>query len=128
MFYVGLCQTIPDPGHPPNPFAIKDAWLYLVRLLNMSLRAITPFLVIAVLDIAGKRLLESYPNQMPKIFRMLRNTVLPMMIADVHSDAKSAVQQIDIFLSAYFEKGIAQVVSETPPESTNIVKKASNSF
>ncbi|KAI9251999.1 GLE1-like protein-domain-containing protein [Helicostylum pulchrum] len=128
MFYAGLCQTIPDPGHPQNPFSIKDAWVYLVRLLNMSLRSISPFLVLAVLEIAGKRLLESYPNQTPKIFRLLRNTVLPLMLADLHPDAKSPIQRLDIFLSAYFEKGVAEVVSETPPESSNIVKKVNNSY
>ncbi|KAI8095701.1 GLE1-like protein-domain-containing protein [Thamnidium elegans] len=123
MFYVALCSTIPDPGHPQNPFSIKSVWIYLARLLNMSLRPISPFLVGGVLNIAGKGLLDNYPNQAPKLFRLLQDTVLPLMLAERTNDSNSAIISVGNFLSTYFEKGVAEIISETPPESQNIVKK-----
>lgn len=113
MFYGALCQTLPDPGQPENPYPIKHAWVYLARICNMPLRDITPYLILGILEVAGQRLLEAYPHQTPKLFRLIRQTIMPGF-PKRDEDTNSAIGRIEIVLESYFNTGRVECI----PEST----------
>lgn len=112
MFYGALCQTLPDPGQPENPFPISHAWIWLARICNMPPREITPILVSGFLEVTAKRLLEAYPNQTPKLLRLLRDEVCPSYIPISNVDNKASISRIEMFLDDYFNKGQVNALPE----------------
>lgn len=103
-FYGALCQTVPDAGEPANPYPIKHAWIYLARICNMPLREITPALIIGILDYAGQSLLEAYPHQVPKLFRLIQTTILPGF-PKKGSDNSAVISRVSQTLETYFQTG-----------------------
>lgn len=114
MFYGALCQTLPDPGQPENPYPIKHAWIYLARVCNMPLRDITPFLILGILEVGGQRLLEAYPHQTPKLFRVIQRTIMPGFPRK-DENTQSAIQRIQMLLDSYFNTGRVACLPETTP-------------
>jgi hypothetical protein len=116
MFYGGLCQSVPDgPNEPQNPIPIKHAWVWLARICNMPPREITPMLLMGMLEITTKRLLAEYPNQTPKLLRMIQNDVLPRLPKDSAGDNLATIKRLEMFLNAYFTTGVPDCVPEVPP-------------
>jgi hypothetical protein len=115
MFYGALTQTLPDPGQPPNPFPIKHAWIYLARICNMPPREITPFLIMGLLEVSAKRLLEAYPNQTPKVFHLIRNTIIPLFPTSDTTGNLSVIKRLEMFLDDYFQSGKLTCVPESLP-------------
>jgi hypothetical protein len=115
MFYGALCQTLPDPGQPENPFPIKHAWIYLARICNMPPREITPFLIMGLLEVSAKRLLEAYPHQTPKVFRLLAQTIIPLFPKSDDDGNVSVTKRLEMFLGGYFQTGVPECVPESLP-------------
>ncbi|KAI7894887.1 GLE1-like protein-domain-containing protein [Mucor mucedo] len=111
-FYGALCQTVPDPGQPANPYPIKHAWIYLARICNMPLREITPALIISLLDYAGQSLLDAYPHQTPKLFRLMQSVILPNF-PKRDPDNSAAISRVGQTLEEYFKTGKVKRVAET---------------
>lgn len=112
MFYGALCQTLPDPGQPENPFPIKHAWIYLARICNMPPREITPFLIMGLLEVSAKRLVEAYPNQTPKALTLLANTIIPLFPKSDDDANVSVIRRLEMFLNDYFKTGVPQCIPE----------------
>jgi hypothetical protein len=112
LFYGALCQTLPDPGQPENPFPIKHGWIWLSRICNMPPREVTPVLVAGFLEVAAKRLLEAYPNQTPKLFRLIRYTILDRYIIADNNVNKSHISRIKSQLDGYFKTGQVECLPE----------------
>jgi hypothetical protein len=117
MFYGALCQTLPDPGQPENPFPIKHAWIWLARICNMPPRSVTPVLVAGFLEVSGKRLLEAYPNQTPKLFKLIRYDICPIYVPSDNGENKASISRIEMFLDDFFVKGQLNCLPETKPPS-----------
>ncbi|KAI7906549.1 GLE1-like protein-domain-containing protein [Cokeromyces recurvatus] len=117
MFYSALCQTVPDPGQPENPFPIKYAWIWLARICNMPPREVTPILVLGCLEVSAIRLLEAYPHQTPKLFRLIRETICSMYPITDNQDNLSSIKQLEMFLDEYFQTGVPKCIPETLPPS-----------
>ncbi|KAI9480920.1 MAG: GLE1-like protein-domain-containing protein [Benjaminiella poitrasii] len=117
MFYGALCQTMPDPGQPANPFPIKHAWIWLARVCNMPPREVTPILVLGFLEITTVRLLEAYPNQTRKLLHLIHEAIGPMYPVTDNQDNLSSIKQLEMFLDNYFQTGIPKCIPETLPPS-----------
>ncbi|CEP14066.1 hypothetical protein [Parasitella parasitica] len=119
MFYGALCQTLPDPGQPENPFPIKHAWIWLARICNMPPREITPIFVLGLLEVAAIRLVQVYPNQAPKVFRLIRDTISSLYPVCSNKDNVADITRLNMFLDKYFKTGKLECVPEEPLPSTN---------
>ncbi|RCH97777.1 Nuclear pore complex nucleoporin component [Rhizopus azygosporus] len=115
MFYGALCQTKPDPGQPENRYPIKHAWVWLARICNMPPREITPILVLGLLEVSAERLLEAYPTQTPKLFRLIREKILPMYPKCDNNDNVGGITRLEMFLDDYFKTGQVKCISESLP-------------
>ncbi|KAF1800074.1 GLE1-like protein-domain-containing protein [Mucor lusitanicus] len=115
MFYGALCQTLPDPGQPENPFPIKHAWVWLARVCNMPPREITPILVHGLLEVSAVRLLQAYPHQTPKLFRLIRETICPLYPASSGKENIAGIKRLEMFLDDYFRTGQPECVPEKLP-------------
>ncbi|KAI8367324.1 GLE1-like protein-domain-containing protein [Blakeslea trispora] len=115
MLFGALTQTLPDPGQPENPIPIKHAWIWLARICNMPPREITPFLVHGMLEVAATRLVEAYPNQTPKLFRLIRETICPLYPEADGGVNKASIHNLETFLDDYFKTGRPQCIPESKP-------------
>ncbi|CAO3648531.1 unnamed protein product [Mucor fragilis] len=115
MFYGALCQTVPDRGQPENPFPIKHAWIWLARICNMPPREITPILVHGLLEVSAIRLLQAYPNQSAKLFRLIRETICPLYPISSGQENVAGIKRLEMFLDDYFRTGQPECVPEKLP-------------
>lgn len=115
MFYGALCQTKPDPGQPENRYPIKHAWVWLARICNMPPREITPILVLGLLEVSAERLLEAYPTQTPKLFRLIREKILPVYPKCDNNDNVGGITRLEMLLDDYFKTGQVKCISESLP-------------
>lgn len=115
MFFGALCQTLPDPGQPENPFPIKHAWIWLARICNMPPREITPILVNGLLEVSATRLLQAYPNQTVKLFRLIRETICPLYPVSSGQENIAGIKRLEMFLDDYFRTGKPECVPEKLP-------------
>ncbi|KAI8967045.1 GLE1-like protein-domain-containing protein [Mycotypha africana] len=116
MLYGALCQTVPDPGQPPNPYPLKHAWIWLARICNMPPREVTPALVGGMLEVASKRLLEAYPTQMTKLLKLIRQEICPKYPPTQSNDNVANIRRVEMFIDDYFQTGKLDTVPEVPPE------------
>ncbi|KAI8641485.1 GLE1-like protein-domain-containing protein, partial [Parasitella parasitica] len=117
MFYGALCQTLPDPGEPENPFSMKHAWVWLARICNMPPREITPILVLGLLEVSAIRFLQCYPNQTPKLFKLIRETIHPLYPICSSKDNVASIERLRMLLDTYFKTGKPECVPEKIPAS-----------
>ncbi|KAI8333504.1 GLE1-like protein-domain-containing protein [Choanephora cucurbitarum] len=115
MLFGALTQTLPDPGQPENPIGIKHAWIWLARICNMPPREITPFLVLGLLEVTAIRLLEAYPHQTPKLFRLIRETICPLYPVADGGVNKASIHNLEMFLDDYFKTGRPNCIPESKP-------------
>ncbi|KAI9317135.1 GLE1-like protein-domain-containing protein [Dichotomocladium elegans] len=104
MFYAALVQMTPIRNDPPNPHGIQHGWVWLARVCNVPPRPITAGLIHSFLMIAGQRLLQEYPNQTPKVFRVILQHVLPAT-PRIRENA-SPVHELERILTEYFQTGV----------------------
>lgn len=112
LFYGALCQTLPDPGQPENPFPIRHAWIWLARICNMPPREVTPILISGMLEVSAQRLLQAYPHQTPKLFRLIRETIIPLYPITESKDNYASIKRVEMFLDDYFNTGKVDCLPE----------------
>ncbi|KAF7728914.1 Nuclear pore complex nucleoporin component [Apophysomyces ossiformis] len=112
MFFAALIQTVPDPGQPPNPFSISKGWIWLARTCNMPPREVSPALIQSFLEIAGKRMLQTYPHQFPKLLRVILGHIVPAIPLQHNHDNKADIARLEIYLKTFFETGELKSIPE----------------
>lgn len=98
-----IVQTVPEPGVGENPYPIRHGWTWMARLCNIPPRAITPALINAFLEIAGTRMLATYPRQFHKVLRLILEQYLPLLAGD--KDAVAAATRLSSYLESYASTG-----------------------
>ncbi|KAG2185823.1 hypothetical protein INT43_002260 [Umbelopsis isabellina] len=98
-----IVQTVPEPGVGENPYPIWRGWTWIARLCNIPPRAITPALINAFLEIAGTRMLATYPRQFHKVLRLILEQYLPLLAGD--KDAVAAATRLSSYLELYASTG-----------------------
>jgi hypothetical protein len=91
---VALYAAIVQTTALPHSYGISNGWTWLSRILNTPPRRITPLLLHTFLEVAGYDLYKQYPNQMPKVMRVLIQDVLPRM----PEAAVASVTRLQLFL------------------------------
>lgn len=98
-----ILQTVPEPGVGENPYPIQHGWTWLARICNIPPRAVTPALINAFLEIAGLRMLATYPRQLPKVLQLIMQQYLPLLSGD--KDAVAAASRLTSYLETYASTG-----------------------
>ncbi|KAI9286403.1 GLE1-like protein-domain-containing protein [Umbelopsis sp. AD052] len=101
--WAAIVQTVPEPGMGENPYPIQHGWTWLARICNIPPRAITPALINAFLEIAGERMLATYPRQLPKVLQLIMQQYLPLLASD--KDAVAAATRLSSYLETYATSG-----------------------
>jgi hypothetical protein len=73
--YAAIVQTTALP----HSFGIENGWKWLSRMLNLPVRRITAALVLTFIETAGYEMYKKYPNQMPKLMKLLSEESIPKM-------------------------------------------------
>jgi hypothetical protein len=98
-----IVQTVLEPGLGENPYPINHGWTWLARICNIPPRAITPALINSFLEIAGERMLATYPRQFPKVLQLIMQQYLPLLAGD--KDAVAAATRLSSYLETYAASG-----------------------
>ncbi|SAM01429.1 hypothetical protein [Absidia glauca] len=115
MFFAAMITTVPGNGYPTNPFNTGMGWVWCARIMNMTQRDITPFLIHGFLEIAGNRMVQAYPRQFPKVLRLLYDQVIPSMPVMQEKDNAGAIASLKTYLEEYFQTGNMVPIPEIMP-------------
>lgn len=98
--YAAMIQSIPLRLNVTNPYDIKFAWLWLASIMNMRPRPVTPFIIIAFLDIAGYRMATVLGKSFLDLMQFTLNTFIPM----IPSVSVSPKTRLKIFVEDVLDK------------------------
>ncbi|KAI8338451.1 GLE1-like protein-domain-containing protein [Chlamydoabsidia padenii] len=115
MFFAAMITTVTGNGYPANPFNTGLGWTWCARIMNMSQREITPFLIHGFLEIAGHQMIQVYPRQFPKMMRLLYDKVLPTVPIMPEKDNAGVIATLKSYLEEYFQTGKMVPIPEVMP-------------
>lgn len=103
--YAALIQT-PPLLDKPHPHGIRNAWIWLSRLLNLAPQSdITATILVDFLEVAGYLMQKTYGKQFQKLIQILAVEFLPKIKLVTSAGSGGPLQRLESFLAEYFKKG-----------------------
>lgn len=115
--YAAITQSVPPPKSKRNPHAIKNAWIWLTRIVNLPPRDnLTASMLLEFLKVAGNVCFSTYKLQFIKLLKLLINYYIPK-IKEVSKEDVTSLSRLQQFLEKCIKSQNVELPSDHIGES-----------